>query len=148
LYEDILDKSRTESGLCGKSAGKPSDESDLCCEILGKPTDEADARRMLRLLRGRPHRVMTGVSLWELPAGRNLTAYDISTVYFRDYPDETIEEYLRVEQPYDKAGSYAIQSFATGKYHPLAEKIDGDLENVIGLPMHLVRRMLDAMLQP
>jgi septum formation protein len=104
-------------------------------EILGKPEDAADARRMLLLLSGRRHQVMTGVCLRR----GDLTEVDcaVTDVQFAAMTTEEIEVYAASGEPLDKAGGYAIQGFAS-RY---IERIDGDYSNVVGLPVSLVYRM-------
>lgn len=99
-------------------------------EILGKPRDEADAKRMLRLLSGRSHRVVSGISL--IGNDRHGTSHEVTEVTFDKMDDETIERYLRAAQPYDKAGAYAIQGLASA----YISGIRGCYFNVVGLPVH------------
>ena len=107
--------------------------------IMGKPADHDDARRMLDKIRGTYHYVVTGVCLIDKSSGRETVMHDVTTVYCVNYSDEDIEDYLSTEEPYDKAGSYAIQGHF-GKY---IDHIDGDYENVVGLPFHLIEKALD-----
>lgn len=111
--------------------------------ILGKPRDEADARRMLRLLSGREHRVYTGVSLvryGELPDATlfERTCVASTRVFFRDMTDAEIDAYVATGEPMDKAGAYGYQ----GRAGVFVERIDGDYFNVIGLPLCLLGKML------
>ncbi len=106
-------------------------------QILNKPADAADAHRMLRSLSGRPHRVRTGVCLLS-PEG--LTSFtDEATVYFTDLTDEEIDYYIRVCQPFDKAGAYGAQDFIglVG-----VQRLEGSFYTVMGLPTHQVYRAL------
>ena len=113
-------------------------------KILGKPRDAADAARMLRLLSGRTHEVVTGVCLvgpgGELrTASRELrTGSETTRVTMCEISDEEIKEYIATEEPMDKAGAYAIQGMAS-RWIP---RIEGDYSNVVGLPVALVHRML------
>lgn len=109
-------------------------------EIMGKPEDRDDAWRMLDKIRGTHHFVVTGVCLIEKSTGRETVLSDVTTVYCVDYSDEDIEDYISREEPYDKAGSYAIQGYF-GRY---IEHIDGDYENVVGLPFYRVEEALKA----
>jgi len=102
--------------------------------ILGKPRDKRDAIDMLLLLRGTSHKVYTGVAVIDVTAGTQTTFYDETTVFFKDYSLDSIHAYIEVEPPYDKAGSYGIQ----GIWQAQVARIEGDLENVIGLPWHKV----------
>jgi septum formation protein len=98
--------------------------------IIGKPKDEADAIRILSLLRNTAHLVITGVALIDLSTGEETQFAETTKVFFKDYSDEEIKRFIREEPPYDKSGSYAIQSSWTKN----VDHIEGDLENVIGLP--------------
>ena len=105
--------------------------------IIGKPVDEADALEILRTLRKDSHKVISGVCLirtkshnGKFETEEKLLFSDTTIVRFGDYTDEEILAYVRANPPYDKSGSYAIQS--DWKRHVL--EIDGDIENVIGLP--------------
>jgi septum formation protein len=105
-------------------------------EILGKPEDAADAFRMLRMLSGRRHEVITGVSL---RAGERAVREAASTaVWFDDLTAAEIEEYVASGEPMDKAGAYGIQGLASR----FIGRIDGSYSNVVGLPVALVYRML------
>jgi septum formation protein len=104
--------------------------------ILGKPTDSADAHRMLRLISGRAHEVMTGVCLFG-PGVRDIRT-EITEVFVIDIPDQEIDFYIAHHEPMDKAGAYAIQGIAS-RWIP---RIDGCYFNVVGLPIPLVYRML------
>ena len=104
--------------------------------ILGKPTDAADAARMLRLLSGRTHRVITGVAL--VTAARTEVAAEVTAVKFLTLSDEEIAAYIATGEPMDKAGAYAIQGRAA-RWIP---RIEGDYNNVVGLPISLVCTLL------
>jgi len=107
-------------------------------QILGKPADAADAARMLRLLSGRSHRVITGVAL--VTANSTEVASETTTVQFLALSDEEIAAYIATGEPMDKAGAYAIQGHAA-RWIP---RIDGDYFNVVGLPIALVSALLEA----
>src|SRR3981081_1723562 len=129
--------------------------------VLGKPRDKNDAGRMLRLLSGRTHRVITGVCLVgkEVASGQWSVASDAARlktgdrepktcvedtrsettlVAMRDLSDAEILEYVATGEPMDKAGAYAIQGIAS-RWIP---HVEGDYGNVVGLPVALVYRML------
>lgn len=106
--------------------------------VLGKPTDEAEAVAMLSGLRGRVHEVITGVALVHLAGGMERTTSRVTRVTFRSFSDPEMMAYIRTGDPFDKAGSYAIQH---PLFHP-ANNIDGCLYNVIGLPACLMWQML------
>ncbi len=98
-------------------------------QILGKPKSEEDARRMLRLLSGRKHQVMTGLTV--LRGAQRVVCTEITDIYFRKLSEKEIDGYVRTKEPMDKAGSYAIQGGAA----LFAERITGDYFNVVGLPV-------------
>jgi nucleoside triphosphate pyrophosphatase len=115
-------------------------------EMLGKPLDVADAARMLRLLSGRSHQVITGVCLIGPTLGtenRELRTFqdirsETTTVFMDALSDTQIQSYIATGEPMDKAGAYAIQGIAS-RWIP---RIAGDYPNVVGLPVALVWRML------
>lgn len=109
-------------------------------EILGKPVDKDDARRMIKLLSGKTHQVYTGVTISK--GERSVTFSEKTDVVFYELTDGEIEEYISTSEPYDKAGSYAIQ----GKAGLLVEKINGDYFNVVGLPVSRLNRELQKFL--
>ena len=97
--------------------------------ILGKPRDEAEAYAMLRLLSGRDHQVMTGVTVLRGKEERVFT--QITDLHFRELSDKEIYRYSATGEPMDKAGAYGIQGGAA----LFCEKMDGDYYNVMGLPV-------------
>jgi septum formation protein len=107
--------------------------------ILGKPEDHADAARMLRLLSGRTHRVITGVAV--VTAERTEVAAEVTGVTFRTLSDQDIAGYIATGEPMDKAGAYAIQGRAA-RWIP---RIQGDYFNVVGLPVALVSTLLESL---
>jgi septum formation protein len=112
--------------------------------ILGKPRDAEDAGRMLRLLSGRTHAVITGVCLvGEKMAGGDLPviiASETTQVTMSQISDDEIRDYIATGEPMDKAGAYAIQGVAS-RWIP---RIEGDYSNVVGLPVALVYALLRA----
>jgi septum formation protein len=108
--------------------------------ILGKPEDAADAARMLRLLSGRTHRVMTGVAV--ISAEGSEADAEVTTVRFRALTEEEIAAYIVTGEPMDKAGAYAIQGRAA-RWIP---RIEGCYFNVVGLPIARVAAMLEGRL--
>ena len=106
--------------------------------ILGKPEDAEDAARMLRLLSGRTHRVITGVAV--VTASSVEVAAEITGVTFLDMSEEEIADYIASGEPMDKAGAYAIQGRAA-RWIP---RIQGDYFNVVGLPISLVSTLLEG----
>jgi septum formation protein len=111
-------------------------------QILGKPEDPADAARMLRMLSGRTHRVITGVAV--VNAQRTEVAAEVTAVQFLTLSDEEIAAYIATGEPMDKAGAYAIQGRAA-KWIP---RIVGDYFNVVGLPLALVSQLLSESQTP
>jgi septum formation protein len=105
-------------------------------EILGKPQTRFDAARMLRLLSNRTHQVITAVCL--LGDDFEDIRGETTTVHFTSMTDADIADYVASGEPMDKAGAYAIQGGAS----KWVSKIEGDYNNVVGLPVDLVRRML------
>jgi septum formation protein len=105
--------------------------------ILAKPEDAADAARMLRMLSGRTHRVITGVAI-ATPKGVEVAA-EVTGVQFRTMSEEEIAAYVASGEPMDKAGAYAIQGLAA-KWIP---RVEGCYFNVVGLPLALVATMLE-----
>lgn len=104
-------------------------------EILGQPRDNADARRMLELLNGKWHEVLTGVALVHAGAEQQtLVAHESTRVRFCRMSDEEIDWYVSTGEPNDKAGAYAIQ----GQGGLFIEEIAGDYFNIVGLPIRLV----------
>jgi septum formation protein len=106
--------------------------------ILGKPRDADDAVRMLRLLSGRTHEVITGVCIFDPIAGDTEQASETTRVTMRELSDDEIRDYIATDEPMDKAGAYAIQGIAS-RWIP---RIEGDYSNVVGLPVALVCSML------
>jgi septum formation protein len=97
--------------------------------ILGKPTDTADARRMLELLSGRTHAVLTGLAV--VTAAKTVRDVEITQVTFNQINDAEIAQYIAGGEPLDKAGAYAIQGYAA-RWIP---RIEGCYFNVVGLPI-------------
>jgi septum formation protein len=110
-------------------------------KILGKPNSLEDARHMLQQLSGRTHSVLTGVALVRLPDGERRQFTESTLVHFRPITDEELSSYLATEEPYDKAGAYAIQGRA-GRYIP---RIEGCYFNVVGLPLSRVLTELETL---
>lgn len=129
-----------------KAQAVPHDHNDVViaadtivvCEnqVLGKPADEDDAYRMLRLLSGTDHQVMTGMTV--LHSGRCVSCTEVTDIHFRPLSDREIRAYIATGEPMDKAGSYGIQGGAA----LFAEKIVGDYFNVVGLPVCRLGQLL------
>jgi septum formation protein len=111
--------------------------------VLGKPADATDARRMLRMLSGTTHSVITGVAFARY-VGRTASPFvqrhaEETRVTFRELSDAMVEGYLATGESYDKAGAYGVQERAA----PFVSRIEGDYFNVVGLPLHSVARLLE-----
>lgn len=105
--------------------------------ILGKPKDSSDAARMLRLLSGRKHQVITGLTLIQNNLERS--SFECTDVNFRKLSDQIISRYIACGEPMDKAGAYAIQGYGS----VLIESIAGCYFNVVGLPLYKLSKMLE-----
>jgi septum formation protein len=107
-------------------------------QILGKPRSTDEARFMLERLSGRAHTVLTGVALVRLPDVERRSFVESTLVHFAPLQEDDIVQYLATDEPYDKAGAYAVQGRA-GRYIP---RIDGCYFNVVGLPLaHLMQEL-------
>ncbi|MBN2465239.1 septum formation protein Maf [candidate division WOR-3 bacterium] len=107
-------------------------------QILGKPRSRAEARKMLGMLSGRTHSVISGVAVVRMPERRVLTAAETTAVSFRRLSTDEIERYISGPEPYDKAGAYGIQEQA-GIF---VSRVSGCLLNVVGLPVPLLLDLL------
>lgn len=99
-------------------------------KILGKPTTKDEAKRILKLLSGRTHKVYTGLSI--LSSNQSYESYEVTNVSFRRLLDEEVDFYVNSGSPMDKAGAYGIQDDFGSTF---IRKIDGDYFNVVGLPL-------------
>ena len=110
----------------------------VACEgkILGKPHSLEDARQMLTLLSGKAHTVISGVAL--LSKNKTAVCAELTEVFFTEIDEKELALYLDSDEPYDKAGAYAIQGFAS----LWISGIKGDYFNVVGFPTHRFRQML------
>ena len=135
-----VDKSRT---VAAQSKGQPVLAADTIVVIdglvLGKPVDAVDAKRMLGLLSGRTHQVLTAVALMSHRAGQPVLESGIESTAVEFAPLDTaeIDWYVATGEPSDKAGAYAIQGLASR----FVTRIEGSYSNVVGLPMALVYAM-------
>ena len=115
-----------------------SDTLVLCEDkVMGKPRDREDAYQMLKLLSGRPHKVITAVTLRD--SERHSTFSDTAKVYFKDLTDSEIYYYIDNFKPFDKAGAYGIQEWIG---YIGIETIEGSYFNIMGFPVHLVYQEL------
>jgi len=108
--------------------------------ILGKPVHAQDAVRMLMLLQGRMHLVMTGIAVMDATSKKMMTGLSVTKVWFRVLTEAEIQSYVKTGEPLDKAGAYGIQ----GKGALLVDRIEGCYFNVVGLPISLLGKMLGA----
>ncbi len=135
VFEVLPEDAKAECIVIG------SDTSVVCgSEILGKPADKDDARRMLRMLSGRTHEVISGVCV--KTASKEEVFVEVTKVRFGDldaYQEQLIERYINTDEPYDKAGAYGIQQGGA----LLVETVEGDYFSVVGLPVRRLSRVLE-----
>lgn len=105
--------------------------------VLGKPCDEAHARAMLRSLRGRSHRVLTGLCIWPLDKPEPIVRVAVTQLVMDDLSDESVKEYLATGEWWGKAGAFGYQD-RLGWVHV----VSGSESNVVGLPMEMLAEML------
>ncbi len=134
-----LDKARVAAARAGKGVIIAADTIVVLGDaVLGKPADARDAERMLAMLAGRRHRVITGVAVLDGETGMKRTAAAATDVWFRDLSPAEISSYVATGEPLDKAGAYGIQ----GRGALLVTKIEGCYFNVVGLPLSLLNGLL------
>lgn len=141
-----LDKARAVAGtLAGASVTVLGADTLVVADgrILGKPADAADAHRMLALLRGRRHEVLTAVVAVDAADGRALADLATTGVWLRAFSAAEAADYVAGGDPLDKAGAYAIQHAG---FRPV-ERLEGSETNVIGLPLALARRLIGRLEQ-
>ena len=107
--------------------------------ILGKPQDDDDALAMILRLQGRTHCVYTGVAVIDTSTGRETVAHEVTVVEFRNITEEEALRYIKTGEPQGKAGSYAIQGYAS----TFVRRIEGDYFNVVGLPVFRLCNLLN-----
>ena len=144
-FEEVARVSRA------KALAVPREETDVviaadtivvCCgQVLGKPKDAQDAFRMLSLLSGRDHQVMTGMTV--LKGDRCISCTEVTDIHFRPLSQQEIWDYIATNEPMDKAGSYGIQGGAA----LFAEKMNGDYYNVMGLPVCRLGQILKEIME-
>ena len=113
-------------------------------EILGKPVDEEDARRMLQLLQGRWHQVLTGVAVFNGNVRHPRVAHEVTEVRFAVMDEAEVDWYVATGEPMDKAGAYAIQGLGAR----FIKGIKGDYSNVVGLPVRLLYELIVSEARP
>ena len=107
-------------------------------KVLGKPHTAEKARATLAMLRGKQHSVLTGFTIIDTESGKSFSDVVEATVTFRNYSDEEIEAYVSTGEPLDRAAAYAIQ----GGGAAFVEKIEGDYDGIVGLPVTAVTEAL------
>ena len=110
-------------------------------EIIGKPHDKDDARRILTSLAGDTHYVATGCALLEAGCEHARVFVEVTKVFVNEVEPAAIEAYINTDEPYDKAGAYAIQG-TFGKY---IDHIEGDYDNVVGFPWTRIEKELEKL---
>lgn len=134
-----LDKARAAAGRAGRGIIIAADTIVVLGErILGKPENSRDAERMLSLLSGRMHVVITGLAIMDAAEGKTATGTSLTRVWFRDLSQLEISSYVKTGEPLDKAGAYGIQ----GKGALLVKRIEGCYFNVVGLPLSILGELL------
>ncbi len=111
-------------------------------EIIGKPKNYQEGKDILKKLSGTEHTVITGIAIYKKDENKLMTDYDISYVRFKKLADNEIEEYLKTEDFFDKAGAYGVQNIKD----KFVEEIKGDFYNVVGLPIEKLKNLLDKFL--
>ena len=142
-YDEVARVSRLKAEATPRTAEDVVVAADtiVVCDgkVLGKPSDEEDAFRMLKLLSGKDHQVMTGLTV--LRGDQALVCTEVTDIHFRELTDKEIRAYIRTGEPMDKAGSYGIQGGAA----LFAEKMVGDYYNVMGLPVCRLGQILKTL---
>ena len=110
--------------------------------IIGKPEDEKDAEEIVTKLFSKPHKTITGIAIVRINDNTEIVTNDVTIVYPKKMSQEQIKKHLQSETWQGKAGAYAIQE--TGD--EFVEKLEGSLTNVMGLPLELVKNLLDKLL--
>jgi nucleoside triphosphate pyrophosphatase len=140
VVENALRKARAVAGSRPDAVVLGVDTDVVCAgRLLGKPGDDGDATARLRALSGRSHEVLSGIAL--IAGDRERSDLVRTAVTFRDLDDREIEAYVASGEWRDRAGGYAVQGLGSA----LVERIEGDLSNVIGLPIPAVVRMIDEL---
>lgn len=108
-------------------------------EVFGKPKDEEDVKRMLNILNGKTHEVVTGISVINLKENKKIIDFEKTKVVFRELDENIINNYIKTGEPFGKAGSYAIQDIGA----LFVESIEGSYLNVVGLPLVKLDKLLN-----
>lgn len=107
-------------------------------QVLGKPKDKKDAIRILKALSGKTHRVITGLAVIDTETGKLLSHTETTKVKMKKLPLKEINDYVKTGSPLDKAGAYGIQEIEA----MFVERIEGDYDNVVGLPVGALLKLL------
>lgn len=144
-YEEVARLSRKKAAAITRQPGDIVIAADtiVVCDgrVLGKPADETDAFRMLRLLSGKTHEVMTGLTV--LSDEKCVCCTEVAQLRFRELSDGEILSYIATGEPMDKAGAYGIQGGAA----LFAETMTGDFYNVMGLPVCRLNMILKEFME-
>lgn len=148
LSKQIEDLARQKAYALVESDKYPKSENNLVLsgdtlvvldgQVLGKPQDLDQSREFLERLSGRKHSVITAICFLEPSKNREVIAHEESFVHFRKLTEQQISSYVASADGLDKAGAYGIQTLADG----FIEKIDGNIDNVMGLSVSLVEKLL------
>lgn len=103
-------------------------------EFLGKPHTPQKAKETLRKISGKKHKLITGIAIIDTKKNKVITDYEITEVWIKKLSNKEIEEYIRTDEPLDKAGGYAIQKLGC----LFIEKINGGYTNIVGLPINKI----------
>ena len=107
--------------------------------IIGKPKDNRDAINILKKLSGKSHQVVTAFTILDTDSKKFISKAAKTKIYFKALTDKEIEDYIETGEAWDKAGAYAIQEGLSQKF---VKKIKGDYDNVVGLPLSLLKKEL------
>lgn len=110
-------------------------------KIMGKPKSPDEAYLMLKTLSGNTHHVITGVAVVDTETGKEYTSHGITYVTFNELSDKDIWNYIDTKKPFDKAGAYGIQELPEN----FVKSLDGDFDNVMGLPLKVVKNIFDSL---
>ncbi len=140
LVEKIsLEKAKTFSKKINNSIIITADTLVACSgKVIGKPKDKKDAKKVLEFLSGKMHLVVTGFTLYDTQNNRFITKSVKSKVYFNKISKKEIDKYVTLKKPFDKAGAYGIQELPK----TFVNKIEGDYDNIIGLPVKTLLKEL------
>lgn len=135
-----LEKAKNVSGKVGKDNIIIAADTVVAYKniILGKPKNYDDAFNMLKMLSGNEHTVYTGFTVISNSDGKTVTDFEATGVKFKSLTDFEIDEYIKNNNVFDKAGAYSIQGVASS----FVEKLSGDYNNVVGLPIYKLSKYL------